>query len=72
MDDLLLLTTLKKSHLAKLENLLKALLKNRLKVSPKKCQLFRRELHYMGSKIFIEYRRVCVKPLRNRLGLFKK
>ena len=44
MDDLLLFTLSKKSHIAKSEDLLKALLKNRLKISPKKCQLFRTEL----------------------------
>ena len=37
MDDLLLFTPSKKAHLAKLENLLKALQKNGLKISPKKC-----------------------------------
>ena len=39
MDDLLLVTATKKSHMAKLEDLLKMLLKNGLKISPKKCQL---------------------------------
>ena len=34
MDDLLLFTSMKKSHLAKLEDLLKVLLKNGLKISP--------------------------------------
>ena len=48
MDDLLLFTSSKKSHVAKLGNLLKVLLKNGLKISPKKCQLFRTELQYMG------------------------
>ena len=43
MDDLLLFTPTKKSHIAKLEDLLKALLKNGLKISPKKWQLFRKE-----------------------------
>ena len=38
MDDLLLFTPSKSSHIANLEDLLKALLKNGLKVSPKKCQ----------------------------------
>ena len=38
MDDLLLFTPPKVSHMAKLEDLLKALLKNGLKISPKKCQ----------------------------------
>ena len=44
MDDLLLFTSTKKTHIAKLEDLLKALLKNGLKISPKMCQLFRTEL----------------------------
>ena len=47
--------------------ILKALLKNGLKISPKKCQLFRTNLHYMGNEIFIKNKRVCVKPLQSRL-----
>ena len=72
MDNLLLFTTSKKSHIAKLEYLLKALLKNRLKISSKKCQLFRTELQYLGNTIFIKDRRVCIKPLRSRLGAIQK
>ena len=53
MDDLLLFTPTKKLHMAKLEDLLKALLKNGLKISTKKCQLFKTELQYMGNIIFI-------------------
>ena len=67
MDDLLLFTPSKETHMNKLEYLLKALLKNGLKISPKKCQLFKTSLQYMGNKIFIENKRVCVKPLRIRL-----
>ena len=67
MDDLLLFTPSKSSHIAKLEDLLKALLKNGLKISPKKCQLFRTNLQYMGNEIFIKDKRVYIKPLRNRL-----
>ena len=59
--DNLLFTPTKKSHIAKLEDLLKALLKSGLKVSPKKCQLFRKELQYMGNTIFIKDKRICVK-----------
>ena len=59
-DYLLLLSPGKKLHISKLEDLLKALLKNGLKLSPMKCQLFRRELQYMGNTIFIKDRRVCV------------
>ena len=67
MDDLVLFSPSKKSCIAKLEDLLKALLKNGLKISPKKCQSFRTELQYMGNAMSIKDRRVCVKPLRSRL-----
>ena len=63
MGDLLLLTPKKKSHIAKLEDLLKVLLKNGLKISPKKCHFVRKELQYMKNPIFIKDMRVCVKPL---------
>ena len=72
MDDLLLFTPSKRSHMDKLEDLLKALLKNGLKISPKKCQLFRTNLQYMGNEIFIQDKRVCVQPLRSRLEIIQK
>ena len=72
MVDLLLFTPLKKSHIAKLEDLLKTLLKNGLKISPEECQLFRTELQYMGNAIFIKDGKVCVKPLRSRLEAIQK
>ena len=72
MDDLILFTLSKESHASKLEDLLKALLKNRLKVSPKKCQLFKTSLQYMGNEIFIENKKICVKPLRSRLEAIQK
>ena len=37
-----------------------------------KCQLFKRELQYMGNIIFIKDRKVCVKPLRSRLEVIQK
>ena len=54
MDDLLLFTPSKQVHMRKLEDLLKALLKNGLKISPRKCQLLRKELQYMGNTIFFQ------------------
>ena len=72
MDNLSLFTPSKKSHMDKLEDLLRALLKNRLKISPKKCQLFRTNLHYMGNKICIQNKSVCVQPLRSRLDAIQK
>ena len=72
MDDLLLFTPSKETHMNKLEDLLKALLKKGLNVSPKKCQLFKNNLQHMGNEIFIENKKVCVKPLRNRLEVIQK
>ena len=72
MDDLLLFTPMQPSHFDKLGDLLKALHKNGLKISPKKCQLFKTELQYMGNTIFIRDRRVCVKLLRSRIEAIQK
>ena len=68
MDDLLLFTVSKKSHIAKVRRLIK----NGLKISPKKCQLFRTELQYMGKTIFIKIEEVCIKPVRSRLEAIQK
>ena len=72
MDDLLLFTPSKESHMSKLEDLLRALLKNGLKISTKKCQLFKASLQYIGNEIFIENKKVCVQPLRSRLEAIQK
>ena len=71
-DDLLVFTPSKRVHIAKLENLLTALPKNGLNISPKNCQLFKTELLYMGNIIFIKDRKVCVKPSKmvNFLSMF--
>ena len=49
IDGLILFTLTKKSHIAKLEELLKALLKNGLKISPKKCKLFSKGITIFGN-----------------------
>ena len=72
MDDVLLFTPSKQSHMRKLEDILKALLKNGLKISPRKCQLFKKELQYMGNTIFIQEKRVYVKSLCSRLEAIQK
>ena len=72
MDDLLLFTPMKLSHFDKLEDLLKALYKNGLKISPKKCQLFKTDLQYMGNTIFIRDTRVGVRPLRSQIEVIQK
>ena len=72
MDNLLLFTPMESSHFDKFEDLLKALCKNGLKISPKKCQLFKTDLQYMGNTIFIRDKRVCVRPLRNWIKTIQK
>ena len=74
LDDLLLFTPMKKAHISKLEDLLKMKLKlkNGLKISPRKCQLFNTELQYMDNVIFIKDRKVCIKLLRNRVEAILK
>ena len=72
MDDLLLFMPNKQTHFEKLIDLLQMLCKNRLKIFPKKCQLFKTELQYMGNTIFIREKRVCLKPLRSRLEAIQK
>ena len=72
MDDLILFTPSKESHMNKLEDILNALLKNGLKISPKKCQLFRTSLQYMGNEIFVENKKVCVKTIKEQAGSHTK
>ena len=72
MDDLLLFTPHKKSHKGNLEDLLKALLKNGLKISPKTCQLFKKELQCMGNTIFMQVNKACVKPMRMKMEAIQR
>ena len=72
IDDLLLFTPSKEAHYYKLEELLKALCKNGLKISPKKCQLFKTELQYMSNTMFVKDRHVHIKPLRSRIDAIQQ
>ena len=65
MDDLLLFTPTKSSHFEKLAQ-------NGLKISTKKCQIFKTDLQYMGNTIFIRNKRLCVRPLRSRIEAIQK
>ena len=60
-DNLLLFTPTKSCHFEKLEDLLKALHKNGLKI-----------LQDMGNTIFIRNKRVCVRPLRSQIEAIQK
>ena len=59
MDDLLLHST-KATHWKLLKHLFQSLCKNGLKLSPKKCQLFRTKLTYVGNEFVINKRTMTI------------
>ena len=65
MHDLLIHST-KVAHWKLLEQLLKSMCKNGLRLSPKKCQLFKTQLAYMGNEFSINKRTMTITPLRSR------
>ena len=71
MDDLLIHST-KTDHWKLLEQLLKSMCKNGLRLSPKKCQLFKTNLIYMGNEFTITKRTMTITPLRSRTEAITK
>ena len=71
MDDLLLHST-KVAHWKLLEQLFQSMCKTGLKLSPKKCQLFRTKLTYMGNEFVINNRTMTITPLRSRTEAIRK
>ena len=71
MDDLLLHST-KVAHWKLLEQLFQSMCKNGLKLSSKKCQLFRTKLTYMGNEFVINKRTMTITPLRSRTEAISK
>ena len=65
MDDILIHSK-QKDHLARTEELLKAMIRHRLKLSPKKCQLFRDQLVYMGNLFILKPNKIMVTPIKKR------
>ena len=72
MDDLLIHST-KAAHWKLLEQLLKSMCKNgRSLLSPKKCQLFKTQLTYMGNEFSINKKTMTITPLRSRTEAINK
>ena len=71
MDDLLIHSS-KSQHFNLIEKLLKGLCLHGLKLSPKKSQLFKTELTYMGNIFTIVDWRMTIKPLRTRLEAIER
>ena len=67
MDDIL--THSKRvDHTGHLIDLFKAIMRNGLKISPRKCKLFKKELVFMGITILVEDGR----PLKSRIDAIQK
>ena len=66
MDDLLIHSS-KEDHFKLIEMLLEGLCAHGLKLSPKKSQLFRKELVYMGNVFSIKEHRMTIQPIRTRI-----
>ena len=52
--------------------LLKTLIRNGLKISPRKYQLFRQKLSYMGQTLLIKENTPCITPLRPRVDAIQR
>ena len=66
MDDLLVHSK-KENHLDRIVDLLKALIKHSLKLSPKKCQFFKTELVYLGNVFNFEKGMFVIIPIKTRV-----
>ena len=71
MDDIMIHSKLS-DHMALVVKLFKALIRNGLKISPKKCQLFKTNLVYMGHTMLIEEGLPKLKPLKTRVEAILK
>ena len=71
MDDLLIHST-KAKHWLLIEQLLQSMIKNGLRLSPKKCQFFKTNLVYMGHEFVISQKNITVTPLRSRTEAIMK
>ena len=65
MDDLLVHST-KAEHRLLIEQLFQSMVKNGLRLSPKKYQFFKTNLVYMGNEFVISQKNITVTPLRCR------
>ena len=71
MDDILTHSN-RKDHTGYLIDLFKAIIRNGLKISPRKCKLFKTELVFMGVIIKIEDGMPKMQPLKSRIEAIQK
>ena len=71
MDDILTHSN-REDHTGYLIDLFKAIIRNGLKISPRKCKLFKTELVFMGVIIKIEDGMPKMQPLKSRIDAIQK
>ena len=65
MDDTFIHSTAEE-HMDDLLDLFKVLQKYGLKISPHKCQFFKKKIVYMGLEFQVEHDKVCYTPLKDK------
>ena len=71
-DDIIVFSADKESHSRHLQGIFKTLISHGLKISPKKCSLFRNSVHYMGHLISINDKgEACIQPLNDRCSAIR-
>jgi hypothetical protein len=71
MDDILIHSKYEE-HMACLEKLFQTLIRHGLKISPKKCQFFQKDLVYMGLKISYQEGRPTLAPTKDKIEAIEK
>ena len=61
-----------KDHMKHIVALLEATIKNGLKISPKKCQLFMKNVVYMGHTISCEGKTPTITPTRDKCDAIRR
>ena len=68
MDDTFIHST-KEEHMDDIMDLFKVLQKCRLKISPHKCQFFKKKIVYMGLEFQVKDSKVCYTPLKDKCAI---
>ena len=71
MDDIMIHSK-QSDHMSLVVKLFKVLIRNGLKISPKKCQLFKKKLVYMGHTMIIKDGLPKLKPFKTRIEAILK
>ena len=68
----MLIHSKRKDHMKHIVALLEATIKNGLKISPKKCQLFMKNVVYMGHTISYEGKTPTITPTRDKCDAIRR